>query len=109
MTRAVAARWPAVTLLRAMMVVATVGFFACAWPLSFAWMAAWRGAVGIAGGFVMVLAAPTVVPLAAPARRGFVGGIVFTGVGLGILVSATLLPFLLGLGLVETWCGLGTC
>jgi predicted MFS family arabinose efflux permease len=109
MTRAVARRWPAVTLLRGMMVVATVGLFACAWPLSFAWVAAWRGAGGIAGGFIMVLAAPTVVPLAAPARRGLAGGIVFTGVGLGILASATLVPFLLGLGLVETWCGLGLC
>jgi predicted MFS family arabinose efflux permease len=109
LARTAATRWPAVILLRAMMVVATVGFFACAWPLTFAWVAAWRGAAGIAGGFIMVLAAPTVLPLVPAPRRGLAGGIVFTGVGLGILASATLVPFLLGFGLVETWCGLGAC
>src|ERR1043165_4392264 len=59
MTRALAARVPAVTLLRGMMVVATVGLFACAWPLSFAWMAAWRGARGVAAGLISVPPAPT--------------------------------------------------
>jgi predicted MFS family arabinose efflux permease len=32
---------------------------------------------------------------------------VFTGVGLGIAASGTLVPLLLQLGLVATWCGLG--
>src|SRR5258706_11075993 len=71
MTRAVAARWPAVTLLRAMMVVATVGCFACAWPLSFAWMAAWRGGARVAGGVFLVFAgAPPPPPAPARGRRG---------------------------------------
>jgi predicted MFS family arabinose efflux permease len=93
--------------LRAMMVLASATFFASAVPLSFAWFFVWRFASGFAGGVLMVLAAPTVLPHVPPARRGLAGGAIFTGVGLGIAASGTLVPFLLDLGLVETWCGLG--
>lgn len=55
----------------------------------------------------MALAAPTVLAQVAPSRRGIVGGIVFTGVGLGIAASGLLVPLLLRLGLTATWCGLG--
>jgi predicted MFS family arabinose efflux permease len=93
--------------LRAMMVLASATFFASAMPLSFAWFFVWRFASGFAGGVLMVLAAPTVLPQVPPGRRGLAGGAIFTGVGLGIAASGTLVPFLLKLGLVETWCGLG--
>ena len=97
----------AAALLRAMMVLASATFFACALPPSFAWFLAWRLASGLAGGVLMVLAAPTVLAAVAPSRRGLAGGAVFTGVGLGIAASGTLVPLLLRLGLVATWCGLG--
>jgi predicted MFS family arabinose efflux permease len=93
--------------LRAMMVLASATFFASALPLSFAWFFVWRLASGLAGGVLMVLAAPAVLPHVPPARRGLAGGAIFTGVGLGIAASGTLVPMLLNLGLVETWCGLG--
>jgi MFS family permease len=57
-----AARVDAVLLLRAMMALATAAFCACASPLSFAWYLVWRLAAGVAGGVLMVLAAPTVSP-----------------------------------------------
>ena len=105
--RPLAARLRAVTVLRAMMVVATAAFFACATPRSFAWYFAWRFAAGIAGGTLMALAAPTVMPHVPPSRRGLAGGVIFTGVGLGIAASGTLVPLLMRMGLVATWCGLG--
>ena len=49
------------TVLRTMMAVATVGFFACAAPLPFSWFFVWRFGAGIAGGVLMVLAAPVVL------------------------------------------------
>jgi predicted MFS family arabinose efflux permease len=97
----------AVLLLRAMMALATAAFFACASPLSFAWYLVWRLAAGVAGGVLMVLAAPTVLPHVRPERRGVAGGVIFTGVGLGIAASGTVVPLLLRWGLVQTWCGLG--
>ena len=102
------ARWGgAPRMLRGMMTLVTVAFFACALPLSFSWFFLWRFASGVAGGTLMVLAAPTVLPHVPPARRGLAGGAIFTGVGLGIMASGTVVPLLLQAGLAVTWCGLG--
>jgi predicted MFS family arabinose efflux permease len=89
------------------MVVASAAFFACALPLSFAWYFLWRFAAGFSGGVLMVLAAPTVLPHVPVMRRGLVGGAIFTGVGLGIAASGTLVPLLLAKGLALSWCALG--
>ena len=102
------ARWGgAPRVLRGMMTLVTVAFFACALPLSFSWFFLWRFASGVAGGTLMVLAAPTVLPHVPPARRGLAGGAIFTGVGLGSMASGTVVPLLLQAGLAVTWCGLG--
>ena len=71
----------AVTVLRAMMLLATASFFACAYPLPFTWFFAWRFAAGIAGGVLMVLAALAVLPHVPAGLRGRAGGAIFTGVG----------------------------
>jgi predicted MFS family arabinose efflux permease len=102
-----AARLPAATILRAMMLLGSGTFFACSAPVAFAWYFAWRFAAGLAGGVIMVLAAPTVLPHVDPRRRGLVAGLIFTGVGLGIAASGMLVPLLLRVGLAATWCGLG--
>jgi len=100
-------RVPTVLVLRSMMLVVTVAFFACAVPLSFLWFFVWRFASGLAGGAVMVLAATTVLPHIKPSRRGLASGAIFTGIGLGIAASGSLVPILLRQGLSQTWIGLG--
>ena len=105
--RQMSARAPVVTVLRAMMALATLAFFACAFPLGFAWFFGWRFAAGVAGGALMVLAAPTVLPHIAAARRGLAGGAIFMGVGAGVVASGTLVPLLLQVGLQAAWFGLG--
>ena len=107
LARRMAAHTSAAVVLRTMMAVATAAFFACAAPLPFAWFFAWRFAAGVAGGVLMVLAAPSVLAHVPAARRGLAGGLIFTGVGLGIAASGTLVPLLLRAGLSATWCGLG--
>ncbi len=94
-------------LMRTMMVVVALSFFAGAWPESWAWYFAWRVLAGVAGGIVMVTAAPAVLAHVPPERRGIVSGAIFGGLGAGVAISGTLVPLLLRLGLVETWCGLG--
>jgi predicted MFS family arabinose efflux permease len=107
LARRMAATAGAVPSLRAMMAVATAAFFACAIPLSFWWYFVWRLGSGVAGGVLMALAAPLVLPQIPASRRGLASGAIFTGVGLGIAVSGTLVPLLLRTGLTQTWFGLG--
>lgn len=109
---AVLARWAGrrvavPLLLRSMMVAATISFFVCALPLGFWWFLPWRFLAGIAGAILMVLAPPAALALAAPERRGFAGGIIFTGVGLGIAASGLLMPLFLRWGVSAAWLGLG--
>ena len=105
--RALAARLGLAPALRATMLTASLSFLACATPLSFFWYFLWRFAAGIAGGVLMALAAAAALQVVPPGRRGFAGGVVFTGVGLGVALSGTLVPLLLEKGLVAAWLGLG--
>ncbi|KQZ00318.1 hypothetical protein ASD45_05170 [Pseudolabrys sp. Root1462] len=105
--RPLAARTSTVITLRTMMLLATTAFFACAFPTSFAWYFVWRFASGLAGGALMVLAAPTVLPHIPVSRRGLAGGAIFMGVGAGVVASGTLVPLLLQQGLQQTWIWLG--
>jgi predicted MFS family arabinose efflux permease len=107
LARPIAARARAASVLRWMMVAASAAFFACAFPLSFGWLFLWRFASGVSGGALMALAAPVVLPHIKPSRRGLASGAIFTGVGLGIAASGTLVPLLMRAGLAETWFGLG--
>lgn len=102
-----AARLPVRPILQSMMTVATVGFFACAHPVSFLWFFVWRLLSGVAGGTLMVLVAPTILPHIPPSRHGLASGTIFTGIGLGIAASGTIVPVLLRQGLTQTWLGLG--
>ncbi|MGH8418907.1 MAG: YbfB/YjiJ family MFS transporter [Pseudomonas sp.] len=93
--------------LRAMMLLASVAFLACAFPVSYLWFFVWRLLSGISGGALMVLAAPAVLAYVSASKRGLAGGVIFMGVGVGIAASGTLVPLLLQQGLQQTWLGLG--
>jgi len=105
--RPLAARLTARATLRVMMMLASLAFFACAFPLSVTWFFVWRLLSGVSGGIIMVLVASTVLPHVPVERRGMASGAIFLGVGVGIAASGTVVPMLLGVGLRETWLGLG--
>ena len=105
--RPLARRYDSVAVLRTMMLLVTIAFFACALPLSVSWFFGWRLASGIAGGVIMVLVAGTLLPHVPAGRRGLAGGAIFLGAGIGIAASGTLVPLLLDQGLAATWVGLG--
>ncbi|MFP6770944.1 MAG: YbfB/YjiJ family MFS transporter [Alphaproteobacteria bacterium] len=107
LARTLAARTSTRFALRGCMLLASLAFLACAQPWSFAWFAFWRFLAGAMGGVLMVLAAPAVLPNVPANRLGLAGGLIFTGVGLGIALSGTVVPLTLSWGLAETWVTLG--
>ena len=76
---------------------------ACAWPLGFAWYAAWRLLAGVTGGVLMVLAVPAVLAATPPAKRGRAAGVVITGIGLGIAMAGTVVPAVAQAGPTFVW------
>lgn len=105
--RPLAARIESRHVLRAMLVLASLTFIACAVQVSFVWFFGWRFLAGVAGGVLMVLAAPAILPFVPQKRRGLASGAIYTGVGIGIAGSGTLIPPLLHWGVSEAWLGLG--
>ncbi len=92
--------------LRITLAVALICLVASIPPWGFLWLAWWRFLVGAAVG-VMMIDSLAIVTRHAPAEKlGAATGIVFTGVGVGILFAATLVPLLLGIGLAAAWAGI---
>ena len=88
-------RYSPSALIRWCMLLISISFFASAfsaWPI--AWYYFWRILAGACGAVLMVLPAPLVVPRHDPTIRGRASGIVFSGVGLGAVVSGILVPAL---------------
>lgn len=107
LARGLAMRASSAVLLRLMMVLATLSFFACAAPVSFIWFFFWRFVSGLTGGVLMVLAAPSVLAHVPHTQRGRAGGFIFAGIGIGIIAAGTLVPALIRHGLGIAWLGLG--
>lgn len=100
-------RFGAVPVLRLSMLVITLSLLACAWNGGLVWLGFWRLLAGMAGAMLMILAAPVLMARVEPVHRPMVAGIVFSGIGVGVMISGTLLPWLVGQGIASAWAGLG--
>lgn len=86
-----------------------LSFFACALDsLPFIWLWFWRFVAGFASSALIILSAPLSMPYVDEKWRQSVGGLVFSGVGIGALFSGLVLPFLAEFNLDFVWiaCGL---
>ena len=89
-------RLSSATMLRGAMLVCTASFFACAVEgAAMPWYGFWRTVAGVSGAVLMVLPAAVVLPAHSPRVRGRASGVVFSGVGLGAVVSGSLVPLLI--------------
>ncbi len=102
----VARTFGVVRALRLSMLLAVAGFALCAIEGGFLWFLPWRIIAGFTGGVLMVLAGPAVQAVVPLAMRNLASGAVITGVGLGIIISALLVPALLPWGLSAAWLAL---
>ncbi|WP_092388368.1 YbfB/YjiJ family MFS transporter [Halopseudomonas salegens] len=104
---ALSERYPARHVMSWAFAIIALSFLLCAVPGSYAWFSLWRFAAGFAGAVLMVVG-PSMALAATPGSgKPAVGALVFTGIGAGALVSATLVPALLALDLKWTWLALG--
>jgi len=99
-------RFSTLPVLKAALVISMVCLVASIFPVGFLWLVWWRGLVGITVAVLMIYSL-TLVTTAVPGDRlGKATGVVFTGVGIGILLSGTLVPWLLEHSLAAAWTGL---
>jgi len=105
---AAARRIPAATLLRFLVLAIGVSFVACAdQGMPFVWFFFWRVISGVAGGAIMVISGPTLLAHVPRPRRPFFSQLTLYGIGIGIMLAGVVTPFLLGIGVAETWLALG--
>jgi len=84
-----------------------LSFVLCAGAGGLLWFFFWRLVSGVAGAILMVVGPSLALAASPPERRTRVGAMVFTGIGFGALLSAFIVPLLLGLSLSVTWGTLG--
>ncbi|HJT24992.1 MAG TPA: YbfB/YjiJ family MFS transporter, partial [bacterium] len=99
--------FPMPPLLRASMAVAAAGFLCCVRPGPFGWFALWRFLTGVAGGILMILPPPALLARVPEEARHRMRAVIFSGLGIGVILSATAIPALLKGGLAWAWAGLG--
>lgn len=75
-------------------------------PFMWAWL--WRFLAGVASASLMILAAPLSLPYIKERFRGRIGGFVFSGIGLGAVVSGFTLPFIANINIDLVWIVLGS-
>ncbi|ANI89175.1 hypothetical protein A9P82_07650 [Arachidicoccus ginsenosidimutans] len=94
---------PSVTLIKSMLIITLITFLGCAYPLPFILYFVLRLIAGVTGGVLMVVTAPTLFKHAAKERKGVIGGLIFSGVGIGIALAGTIIPLLVTNGIRQTW------
>lgn len=92
--------------LRISLLAALLSLAASILPWGFAWLAFWRFVVGATASVMMIYSLAIVTRHAPPGRLGVATGIVFAGVGVGILCAGTLVPALLAFNIAVAWTGL---
>lgn len=105
----IAVRAGATRLIRVSLVLSALSFFACAQPLSFTWLLLWRLLAGATGAWLMVVASAWVLQHAPLQRRGVIGAFMFSGIGVGVIASGTLVPWLATRSVAAAWVSLGVC
>ena len=99
-------RWGERRSLQIALIAALACLIASTAPWGFTWLAFWRGLVGVCVGVMMIQALTVVTRATPPNHLGAATGMVFTGVGVGIVLSGILIPKLLAYGLFGAWVGI---
>ncbi len=93
--------------LRTALVVVALSFLFCVFDGPFAWFFVWRLLAGWAGAVLMVVGPPTALAMTPARHRPMAAAWIFSGIGVGVLAAALVMPTLLAFGVGWGWFALG--
>lgn len=94
----------AVSLIRVAMLLSSLSFLGCALQdISFSYYFLLRAMAGLTGAMLMILAPPLIVRLHPPETKARISGIIFSGIGLGVMLAGCLLPIILQQSISAAW------
>jgi predicted MFS family arabinose efflux permease len=94
---------PAPGLIKAALLISILTFAGCAFPLPFIFYSLLRLLEGFTGAMIMVLTPSTIFNYIPDDKKGLATGIMFSGLGLGIIMVGSLTPWLVSKGLSAPW------
>ncbi|GAC1408654.1 MAG: YbfB/YjiJ family MFS transporter [Burkholderiaceae bacterium] len=89
-----ALRYGAAPTIRFAMLAVLASLLACSVNLGLVWLWLWRMMAGVGGGMLMILAAPYLMRDVPDESRGKAIGIVFSGIGVGVVLSGLSVPWI---------------
>ena len=93
--------------LAAALAITVLSLYGCLLDWGVAWYGIWRLACGISGAVLTVVGVSAALSRVAPAHRPAASALIFSGIGLGIAASGTVVPWLIGYGIPATRAALG--
>lgn len=88
--------------------VTVVSLYACLFDWGTVWYGIWRLACGVSGAVLTVVGVSAALATVPRERRPAASALIFSGIGLGIAASGTVVPWLIHYGIAATWVALGT-
>ncbi|GLT17013.1 MFS transporter [Vibrio zhanjiangensis] len=96
------------TLIRTSLLLSSFSYLGCALKSApFEWFLTLRTIAGVSGAVLMVLAPPVIASLHPQEVKARISGVVFSGIGLGAMMSGTIIPLLIGQSIESAWLGMG--
>lgn len=97
------------TLIRASLLLSSFSYLGCTLKSApFEWFLTLRTIAGVSGAVLMVLVPPMIVSLHPQEMKARISGVVFSGIGLGAMISGTFIPLLISQSVESAWLGMGT-
>ncbi|MDG5495510.1 YbfB/YjiJ family MFS transporter [Niveispirillum sp. BGYR6] len=100
-------RFGAAAVLRAALGLIVLSLGACGWNGGMVWLGCWRFLAGVTGAVLMILPAPLLMARVPADSRPMLAGLVFSGMGFGIILAGAVLPLLAAGGVALAWALLG--
>lgn len=88
--------------------ITVVSLYACLFDWGAVWYGIWRLACGVSGAVLTVVGVSEALAAVPRERRPVASALTFSGIGLGIAASGTVVPWLIHYGIAATWTALGT-